>query len=1014
MPACSRSWRGAQAAGVTLLLAIAAPLAARAQSVRQVREELLADYERRVASGASREEAWAKSRERAIELERGSPRRAFVDDVMRGIDQDVRDGAIAARDGEKPVLRTGAEPTQSRGQFSDEDFECRDPRCVQRFRDEARRRKLPVKHDRLSMQIDEHDILVWKPQAKPPPAQQLGAAWDHALAGATNREFAPSAKPGAHARPMEAVLDNLNKGLDGLGKPPSQWGSSYEALERHTVTTKDVLRSFEQTGLCDARPADCVWLRERRAMTTPPPASDAERRVLFAKEQDRLRSFMRDAFDSAERSLRDEARALERALAKPGLDPARRLELRGDAANLRDKMRGMYSRFDALHEQSPELLKFVSGSRERSRFLAGLQDQMRQLDKNAGIGKPASAAAADAERSHEAARRMKAYTVVLSAAQLTQCMTEGRAARQCAVEALEAAAEGIAESGAVMLLSLVTPTGALIASTTLAIRGGVYTVVASTLAVRDATLESFRLASALAEERRAEQTLSAAQQANASRYGEQYARELAVFRQTAERIAAARQAQLARLDVLEEAYTGLRRDLGSLRESLAAHEPRLVAVRVAYATLAERCHLLGHLEIRAADAAEQALGAENEREGRLAQAREALVACASGDAPVEAERILGDGGRARAELATRIGELRDLRGQIGASLPQLAAGVGQAAGGRAGSEDLASRVGVALEQLLAEAQALESGRSYLEADFPAEVAALNSWIEAERGKLEGGLDGFEAAFPPELRSQEPGFAILRMHVNAIEPLASSDWEPRWKAIRAGFPAGYPADATTGVAKVKALAAKFPIATVEPCRSPLAEKVDQIDADLASAAMRLSASGERESREAALLHLPRERCIAKLGTADSNGSGAGDADQARRRRLKLIREAQSSPGEISDYHSAEARRERELAEERRLEKERRDRERAAERERAWQAGMESFERGLQESLSPPVPASPSRSAPEITESPAGSAGSECRPTTEFERCALQGESACENLGRTYDCERYCRCHVLEPR
>ncbi len=1011
-------------------LALAAASGARAQSVHQVREQLLADYDRMVADGMSPEEAWAKTRARGIELEHGSPRRKFVDSVMDGIAKDVGDGAIPLRDGQRPVARTGKEPTASRGQWSDEDFEAFHPRVVEQYRRQADRGKLRVRQDRLSLEIPEHDILVWKAPPKPPPTHQLGAAWDHALATATNHEFAPTAKPGAHARPMEVVLDNMNKGAPGLGKPPSQWGSSAEALERYTVTTKDVLRSFEQTGLCDSRPADCAWLKNRREMSTPPPATDAERRALFARDQNRLRSNLRDAFQSAERSLRDEARALGKALARPDLDPGRRLELHDEVRSLQDTMRRMFSRFDALHEQNPELVKYVSGSKERSRFLAGLQDEIQRLGRSAGGKGSAGESAADAEKNRQTARRMKAYTVVLTAAQLTQCLTEGHTAKQCAVQALEAAAQGLAESAGVMMLSLVTPTGAVVASAYFAIKGGVYTLVATTLAVREAALESFRLASALLEEHRAEQTLSAAQQANASRYQEQYARELAVFQQTAERIAAARRAQLGRLDVLEEAYTGLGRDLAAMRQALAAQEPRLAAARASYTALAERCHLLGVLEHRAGAVAEQAERADEERAGRVGEARAALAACASADALAEAERILAEDSRARADLAAAASDARKLREQVGASLPKLAAGVGQGPAPAGGGADLASEVALALEQILGHAQALESSRPYLEADFPAEVAALNGWIEGQRGELQTRLGAFEAAFPPELVAQEPGFAVLRMHIGAIEAVAPADWEARWKAARAQFPGGYPAAAFTSVEKAKALAAKFPRADVESCRSPLSEKLAQIDADLASAEARLAGVGERAGRDAAQLHLPRERCVARLGVAGRDGAPSGDADEIRRRRLSKIREGAQISHEGSDYHSPEARRARELEEQRRREEERRVQVLQAERERAWRESMESFGRGLEEGLGQPssdldpgpAPASPSRSTSVAETGSDRRAASACAPTLDFEACALMGNDAACGLGpnrgvysdENYSCEQYCRCRVLEPR
>ncbi len=1010
------------AAAFALALAAASPT--RADNVRSVREGLLTDSERRVASGMTPEEAWAKTRQRGIDAERGSPRRVFVDEVMRGIDRDVREGRIPVRDGEKPVIRTGAEPTQSRGQFSDEDFECFDPRCVGRFRDEAHRRKLPVKHDRLSMQIEEHDILVWKPQAKPPPPRQLGAAWDHALAATTNREFAPSAKPGAPARPMDAVLDHLNKGFDGLGRPPSEWGGSYEALERHTVTTKDVLRSFEQTGLCESRPADCAWLRERRSMSSPPPATDAERRALFVKEQRQLRSFMRDAFESAERSLRGEARALERALAKPGLDPARRLELRNEAAELRDTMRRMFSRFDALHAQNPELVTFVSGSRERSRFLAGLQDEIQQLDRNARTGKPSATVRVEAEQARQTAARLRTYTVVLTAAQLTQCMSEGRTAKQCAIEALEAAAQGLAESGAVMALSLVTPTGAVIASTLLAVKGGVYTVVATSIAVKEATLEGFRAASALAEEHRANQTLSAAQQANADRYQEQYARELAVFQQTSQRIAAARQAQRERLEVLVEVYRDFRQDLAGLRETLATQEARLAGLRGSYAALAERCQLFGLLERRASALAEQAANADQERAGRLAEARAALTACASAEALAEPERILARDTAERSALAARFSDARDLRKQIGASLKDLEADVGQ---GGAGKTDLASEVAGVLEPLVGQAQTIAASRPYLEADFAAEVQGLNGWIEAQRAELQTRLAPFEAAFPPDLVEREPGFAVLRMHIQAIDPLAAADWAASWKEARALFPAGYPADAFTSVERVKTLSTQFRQADVEPCRASLSERLAQVDAELAGAEARVAASDERTSRDLARLHLPRERCIARLGAATPGSGGTGEEDEARRRRLSRIQGAQNTPAETSDYHSPEARRQRELEEARRREEERRRERARVERERAWREGMEAAGRALETSLGPPPadldPASSessSRSVPET--SPAASNRSQCASHPEFEACALMGEREACGLypggqpysGPEYSCEQYCRCHVTEPR
>jgi hypothetical protein len=371
--------------------------------------------------------------------------------------------------------------------------------------------------------------------------------------------------------------------------------------------------------------------------------------------------------------------------------------------------------------------------------------------------------------------------------------------------------------------------------------------------------------------------------------------------------------------------------------------------------------------------------------------------------------------------------LRALRGQLASSLPELAAALGQDPGGPAASSDLGGEVAQAFDELLGMAERLELARPFLDADFSAEVAALNGWIEAQRGELGARLTGFEAAFPSELVAREPGFALLRMHLNAIEPLVAADWEPRWKALRRSFGAGYPADAMVRVQKVKALAARFPRATVDSCRSPLAPRLAEIDANLTAVATRVAAADEAAGREAAKLHLPRERCVAKLGAAGTGSAPSGDADEIRRRRLMRIREGAQVSRESSDYHSPEARRERELEEQRRREQERRERVLQAERERAWRASMESFGRGdspgQPSSDLDPVPASPSRSVPEtVSDRPARS---ECAvESRDVELCELMGgpNSVCglpphrgvDAYGAPYSCEQFCRCRVLEPR
>lgn len=994
-----------------LVLALVQPPGARAESLKDVREQLLVEYEGRVASGVPQAEAWDQTVARSHELERSSPRRAFVKEVLQDIDDDVHVlGAIPVRDGEAPVIRTGKDPIESRGQFSDEDFECRSPRCVERFRRSAAERGLPVRQDRLSMVIDEYDTLVWKPPPKPPPTHALGAAWDQAIFETTQREYAPSAKPGVRARPMESVLDNLNKGFEGLSKPPDAWGRSYEALDRFTVTSKDVLRSFEQTGLCEERPADCDWLRRKRTMADPPAATDELRREGFRRDQQRLRSLMRDSFESAEGSLRAEARQLERSLRNPDLDPARRLELIDQATALRDKMRRMFSRFDALHEQDPQLLQYVSGSRERSRFLAGLQDEIGRLGQGIeSATRPlAGEAARNAQSARRAARRLHGLNVVLTAAELGRCMTEGNTATECVIQALRDAAMGLAVTESLAALSVVTPTGVVLASAALTAVGTGYMIVESSVQVYHLLVESYRLAAAHVEEYRSEQRLSEAQQANVARFREQYARELAAFEEIARRVGRAKRAQLARLDFLEELYAVFAQDLQWLGESLALHEPRLLQVQAQYTQLAESCHLLGHLDHRAEAAADLATRAEAGVTSGLTSARAALVSCESATAVDQAESTLAEASAALDDLADRLNDLRELREQVESARPELAASLGQAGGGT----NLVDEVEVALEQLLGLSRRIQSSHDYLEADYSAEVAALNGWIAAQRAELEGRVQRFEYSFPPEMVESEPGFAVLRMHLAAVEPLPPSAWEARWKALRTQFPSGWPAKAALLVQKVHALTAQFPRGSMESCRAPLDETLARVDGQIGQIEGQLSASRESLSRGAGLLFLPRQRCVAQLGPGAAGSGDPTDADQARRRRLERIGRGTASSSRTTDYHSPEARQRRAREEAQRREQERREREAAAERRRARQRAAESFGRGLADAQAPrsdvdPGPPASRDSGAERSSPWPRDKCEELKSEAEFERCALMGID-CASSAEKYGCVRYCRC------